>query len=183
MKNYIILFVLLQSSLVINAQKFVSKDGHIWFFSHTPIEDIEAHNHQVASILDAGTGDLSFSLLMKSFGFQKALMQEHFNENYVESDKFPKSTFKGKIVNNNSIDYRKNGTNNAEVSGDLTIHGITRQITAKGTIEVKDGKISVLAKFIISPADYEIKIPSLVEGNIARNIDVNVDVTYNPYSK
>jgi hypothetical protein len=160
------------------AQKFISKTGHIWIYSYTPVEEIEAHNHQVVSILDPASGDLQYSLLVKSFEFKVALMQEHFNENYMESDKIPKSSFKGKITNLNKIDLKKDGTYPAEVSGDLTIHGVTKPVTTTGTIEVKGQTITAKAKFTVSPKDYDIVIPSLVENHIAKTIDVNVDVPY-----
>jgi YceI-like domain len=162
------------------AQKYISKTGHIWFFSHTPVEDIEAHNHQVASTLNVSNGEIAFGMLIKGFEFKKALMQEHFNENYMESDKIPKANFKGKITNLSNIDFKKDGTYATEVSGDLTIHGVTKPITTKGTIDVKDGKVTAKAKFIVSPKDYDIKIPSVVEKNIAREIEVNIDTSYSP---
>jgi hypothetical protein len=160
------------------AQKYISKTGHIWIYSYTSMEVIEGHNHQVVSILDATTGDLQFSLLVKSFEFKVALMQEHFNENYMESDKLPKSSFKGKITNLNKIEFKKEGIYPAEVSGDLTIHGVTKPVTTSGTLEVKGQTITAKAKFTVSPKDYDIVIPSLVEDKIAKTIDVNVDVTY-----
>jgi len=160
------------------AQKYISKTGHIWIYSYTSMEVIEGHNHQVVSILDATTGDLQFSLLVKSFEFKVALMQEHFNENYMESDKLPKSSFKGKITNLNKIEFKKEGIYPAEVSGDLTIHGVTKPVTTSGTLEVKGQTITAKAKFTVSPKDYDIVIPSLVEDKIAKSIDVNVDVTY-----
>jgi hypothetical protein len=99
MKIRILLLALLTVFQATHAQKLVSKNSHIWFYSHTPLEEIEGHNRQVVSILDPTTGDLVFSLLVKSFEFKVALLQEHFNENYMESDKYPKSSFKGKIAN------------------------------------------------------------------------------------
>jgi len=159
-------------------QKFISKTGHIWIYSYTPVEVIEAHNRQVVSILDATTGDLQFTLLVKSFEFKIALMQEHFNENYMESDKLPKSSFKGKINNLDKIDFKKDGIYPAEVSGDLTIHGVTKPVSATGTIEVKGQTLTAKTKFAVSPKDYNIVIPSLVEDKIAKTIDVNVDVPY-----
>jgi hypothetical protein len=175
-------FILLLAAIVQNniAQKYIAKNGHIWFFSHTPMEDIEGHNHQVASILNTSTGEVVFSMLVKGFEFKKALMQEHFNENYMESDKIPKAGFKGKITNISAITFNKDGSYEAIVSGDLTIHGVTKPVSTKGTIEVKDGKITAKAKFIVSPKDYDIKIPSVVEKNIAHEIEINVDTTYNP---
>jgi hypothetical protein len=179
-KAGVLIFLGLALVQQISAQKYMSKTGHIWFFSHTPVEDIEAHNHQVASILDITTGDLAFSMLIKGFEFKKALMQEHFNENYMESDKIPKASFKGKITNLSAVNFKKDGTYSVEVGGDLTIHGVTKPVTTKGTIEVKDGKITAKAKFITTPKDFDIKIPSVVEKSIAHEIEVNVDTSYNP---
>jgi len=161
-----------------SAQKLISRNGHIWFYSHTPLEDIEAHNRQVVSILDISTGDIAFNLLIKSFEFKKALMQEHFNESYMESDKYPKSAFKGKIINLDKINFTKDGTYPAEVTGDLTIHNVTKPVTSKGTIEVKGATVTARAKFISAPHEYNIDIPKVVENNIAKEVEVNVDVTY-----
>ena len=105
-------------------------------------------------------------------------MQEHFNENYMESDKLPKSSFKGKITNPGKIDFKKDGIYPAEVDGDLTIHGVTKTISSTGTIEIKAGIITAKAKFTVSPKDYNIKIPALVEKSIATSIDVSVDIEY-----
>jgi polyisoprenoid-binding protein YceI len=105
-------------------------------------------------------------------------MQEHFNENYLESDKYPKSTFSGKITNNADIDYKKDGTYPVDVAGDLTIHNITRPVTTKGTIEVKDGIVSAKAQFIVKPADYQITIPAVVENKIAKEVGVTIDARY-----
>ena len=178
MKIRIFLFTLLFLIQAAQAQKFVCKNGHVWFYSHTPIEDIEAHNNQVVSILDATTGDLAINLLVKAFEFKKAVMQEHFNENYMESDKYPKSTFKGKTINLDKINFKQDGIYPAEVSGDITIHNVTKPITTKGTIEVKGGTITAKAEFIALPKDYNIDIPSVVEKNIAKEIEVNLDATY-----
>ena len=163
-----------------NRQKLISKNGHIWFYSHTPVEDIEAHNRQAVSILDPETGTVQFSLLVKSFEFRKKLMQEHFNENYMESDKFPKASFKGNIDNLSDIDFSTNGNYAAQVSGKLTIHGVTKKVHTAGTLTVNSEKVTAKAMFIVSPEDYDIVIPDLVRDNIAREIEVHVDVTYNP---
>lgn len=164
---------------LLSAQKSITKNGHIWFYSNTPLEEIEAHNRQVVSSLDCGSGDIAFVLLVKSFEFKRALMQEHFNENYMESDKLPKANFKGKIDNLSKIDFKKDGTYPAEVSGDLTIHGVTKHVTIKGTIAVKGKAIIANAKFVIIPQDYGIKIPSVVENKIAKEIQTTVEMTYN----
>lgn len=172
----IILLVSLSSFL--SAQNYVAKDGYVWFYSHTPVEDIEAHNRQVVSILNPETGELQYTLLVKSFEFKKALMQEHFNENYMESDKFPKSSFKGTITNIKEIDFTKDGEYTAKVKGDLTIHGVTKPVEVEGKVIVNGNKSVAKAKFIAKPGDYDIEIPSVVEKNIAKEIEVNVDVTY-----
>jgi len=178
MKTKLFLLALITTFQLAPAQKLVSKNGHIWFYSHTPMEDIEAHNRQAVSILDPGTGDLVFNLLVKSFEFKVALMQEHFNENYMESDKYPKSAFKGKIANNSAIDYKKDGVYPAEVSGDLTIHNVTQPVTTKGTIEVRGAAVTAKAKFILKPSDYDIAIPAVVENKIAKEVEVTVDAVY-----
>jgi polyisoprenoid-binding protein YceI len=165
-------------SQFVQAQKYISKNGHIWFYSHTPMEDIEGHNRQAVSILDASTGDIVFNLLIKSFEFKVALMQEHFNENYMESDKIPKASFKGKITNLDKINFKKDGSYPAEVTGDLTIHGVTKPVTTKGTLVVQNGSITAKAKFVVTAHDYDIAIPSVVENKIAKEIEINVDVTY-----
>lgn len=180
MKKGIIIVILLAIFQMTEAQKLVSRSGHIWFYSHTPIEDIEAHNRQVVSILDPTTGEYAFNLLVRSFEFKKALMQEHFNENYMESDKYPKSIFKGRITNHEKIDFKKDGTYEAMVSGDLTIHNVTRQISATGTIQVKGSTVMAKARFIVTPHDYNIPIPAIVEKNIAKEIEVNIDASYTP---
>ncbi len=113
---------------------------------------------------------------MKSFNFKKALMQEHFNENYVESDKFPKASFKGSIAGANGLDLSKDGKHEVNVTGDLTIHGVTRQVSAPGTLEAKDGKVMASSKFMVSPEDYDIEIPAVVRDKIAKELEVSVDV-------
>ena len=183
MKNLVFIIVLFVFAGTVTAQKQISKNGHVWFFSHTPVEDIEAHNRQVVSILDTETGDISFNMLIKSFEFKAALMQEHFNENYMESNTYPKATFKGKLTDNSKVDYKKDGVYNIDVAGDMTIHGVTKKVSTKGSLEVKGETIIAKSKFVVSPKDYEIKIPAMVENKIAREIEVNVDITYNPYKQ
>jgi hypothetical protein len=183
MKNLVLIIVLFVLISSVAAQKQISKNGHVWFYSHTPLEDVEAHNRQVVSILDSETGDVSFNMLIKSFEFKVALMQEHFNENYMESNTFPKATFKGKLTDNSIVNYKKDGIYNIEVTGDLLIHGVTKKVTAKGTFEIKGENIMARSKFVVSARDFDIKIPSLVENKIAKEIEVNVEITYNPYKQ
>jgi len=180
MKRLTILFFLLSLVLSANAQKYVTKNGFIGFYSHTPMEDIKADNNQVAGVLDTSTGEMVFQALIKSFNFDRALMEEHFNENYMESEKFPKSSFKGKITNLSAVNFSKNGTYDVTVEGDLTIRDATNKISTKGTIEVMTGGINANSKFNIVPEDYKIKIPGVVREKIDKNLEVTVIMKYTP---
>ncbi len=160
------------------AQKYVTRTGSISFFSEAPLENIEAYNNQVSGIVDLETGGMAFTVLMKAFIFEKALMQEHFNEKYVESHKYPKATFKGNIMDFDSF---QPGSEQEEikVSGKLTIHGITKEVTVNGTLK-KDtnGNLEGKSVFNINLQDYEIKVPSAVRKNIADNIEIKVNMLY-----
>ncbi len=162
--------------------KYFTRTGSIDFFSSTALENIEASNSQVSSMLDSGSGDLVFAVLIKAFHFEKALMQEHFNEKYLESDKFPKASFKGKIKNLDTINLKKDGLYNAIVEGMLTIHGVTNPVKTDGVIEVKGGKVIAKSKLQVALADYKIEVPRVVTDNIAKIIDVTIDMAYEPYN-
>jgi len=180
MKRPAFLLILFFVSFSVNAQKYMTKNGFIGFYSHTPMEDIKADNNQVAGVLDISTGDMVFQVLIKSFHFDRALMEEHFNENYMESDKFPKSIFKGKISNLAAVNFSKNGTYEVTVEGDLTIHDVTNKISTKGTLEVVTGGINTNAKFNIVPEDYKIIIPGVVREKINNNLEVTVTMKFAP---
>jgi polyisoprenoid-binding protein YceI len=170
-------------SLAANAQLYRGKpDGTtISFFSKAPIENISATSKKATVVLKTTTNDIQFGLPMITFKFPKALMEEHFNENYVESDKFPTCIFKGKI--NEQIDYTKDGEYKASVKGTLNLHGITKEIEADGTITVKESELIITSAFKIRVADYNIKVPSLYVQNIAEVIDVNVNAALEPFVK
>lgn len=165
----------LQSFTAQSQGKFYTKTGKVSFFSSTSVEDIEAINKSVIAVLDPKTGDLQFAILMKGFEFKKALMQEHFNKNYVESDKFPKAEFKGQVINSSEIKYTTDGTYTAKAKGRLTIHGETKDIETAGTITIKDGKPVLHAVFNVLVADYKITVPKLYRDNISKSIRVTVD--------
>src|SRR5690606_18210070 len=152
-----------------------------WFFSHAPMEDIEAHNYQVTSIFDMESGELAFSLMINGFEFEKALMQEHFNEKYLHSDKYPKATFKGKILKLDELDLSKEGEHKVKIKGEMHIHGVSKEVETEGTLSAKAGKIIGKAKFPIVIEDYNIEIPSLVKDNIDKIIDVTVNIEYSEY--
>jgi polyisoprenoid-binding protein YceI len=107
-------------------------------------------------------------------------MEEHFNENYMESDKIPKAMFKGKITNLSSVDFTKTGTYDVTVDGDLTIHDVTNKISTKGTLEVVSGGLNANAKFKIVPEEYKINIPSVVRDKIDKNLEVTVQMKFSP---
>ncbi|MBX2980189.1 MAG: YceI family protein [Flavobacteriales bacterium] len=166
--------------LALSAQeRFGTRNGHIAFFSETPMENIEANNRKVSSVLDPNTGALQFAVLIKAFEFEKALMQEHFNENYMESNTFPKAEFKGTVVGLSAEQAKKAGTYPVTVQGDLTIHGVTKAVEHKGTITVNaDGTLKAVSDFIVKPEDHGIKIPGVVRKNIAEEITVKVRIDY-----
>ena len=180
MRRLLLLFFFLNIVVALNAQKYMTKNGYIGFFSHTPMEDIKGDNNQVAGVIDISTGEMVFQALIKSFHFDVALLEEHFNENYMESDKFRTSSFKGKITNLSSVDFSKNGTYNVGVEGNLTIRDVTNKISTKGTIEVITGGINANSKFNISPEDYGINIPGVVKEKINKNMEVTVAMKYSP---
>lgn len=173
-KFFLTALVAIATSVASYAQVYGTRTAHINFFSSTKMEDIEADNRSVNCVLKANTGDLQFSALIKSFEFEKALMQEHFNENYMESNTYPKADFKGKVDNMSAIDLSKDGTYAAKVTGALTMHGVTKTITVDATFMVAGGKVTAEAKFAVNPRDYNITIPAAVVEKISENIAVTV---------
>lgn len=167
-------------STVSGQDKYFTKSGKIAFHSKAPLENIEANNKSATCVMDIKTGNLQFAVLMKGFEFEKALMQEHFNENYIESHKYPKADFKGVVVNNAEINYTKDGTYTAKVKGKLTIHGETKEVETEGTINVKAGKLETTANFNVELSDYKIEIPKLVKDNISKIVKITVDCTLDP---
>lgn len=183
MKKFLLTIALLSLLSPAFAQKYMTRTGKVTFFSSTPVENIEAINNDAASVIDGKGGDVMFQVPIKSFRFEKQLMQEHFNENYMESDKFPKAEFRGKITNIGTVDFTKNGTYNVKATGKMTMHGVTKDVSAGGTITVKDGAVTVNSKFMIRPDDYGIKIPTVVASKIADKIEVTVNTILNPVNK
>jgi polyisoprenoid-binding protein YceI len=159
---------------------YMTRSGQISFFSKTPMENIQAVNNEVTSMLNTTTGEVVFAVLIKSFRFERALMEEHFNENYMESDKLPKASFQGKITDLSAVDFKKEGSYSVTVSGELTIHGVKQQVSATGTLLVSKDKISINSSFTVKPGDYKITIPSLVAEKIADSIEVKVNCQYLP---
>lgn len=159
------------------SQTYLTRNGFIGFYSQTPLEDIRAENKQVYAVLDAEKKKLAFTLLVKGFTFQKQLMQTHFNENYAESDQYPKANFSGTY--SGDVDLDRKGSYPIQVKGDLTFHGVTRTIEVPATIEVQGAELTGQSEFKLKPGDFNIKIPGIVRDKIAREIDVRVVVKLN----
>lgn len=183
MKLLLSLIILVLFTSTLQAQTYLSRNGKITFFSKAPVENIEAVNNDVTSFFDIQKGEFAFVALIKSFKFQKALMQEHFNENYMESNTFPKANFKGAITDLSKVNFSKDGSYPVTVKGDLTIHGITKNITAPGMISVSDGKLNASSKFNIQLKDFNIKRPAAVINSVAETISITVDCKYDLYKK
>jgi len=145
------------------------------------MENIEAKNHQTSCIFDTETGDIAVSAQMKGFEFEKALMEEHFNENYVESHKFPKATFKGKIANFSALSLSTDSPTKVEVNGTLNVHGVDKEIIGTGLLTKKEGNYEAKATFNVTTADFDIKIPKAVINNIAKEIEVTINLQLEPY--
>jgi flagellar basal body P-ring protein FlgI len=179
-KNLIMLFALVLTASVSFAQKFYTKTGKVSFYSKAPLEEIEGKNKTAMAVLDSKSGALQFAVQMKGFEFEKQLMQQHFNENYVESNKYPQAEFKGTITNNSDIKYSKDGTYTAKVKGKLTIHGVTKDVESTGTIKINGGKIDANSTFNVLISDYNIKIPAIVKDKVSNNIKITVDCDLEP---
>jgi len=175
------LIIILFFGFVTNAigqTRYFTKTGTISFKAGTSLEDIDAINKSVTSIFDLSTGQIEFAVLIKGFEFKRGLMQEHFNENYMESEKFPKSTFKGKFEDLAKINFKKDGTYLTMVKGILEIHNVKKEVQVPGTIKVVGGVISSSAVFKVLLEDYEIKIPGAVKDKISPTVEIEIDCTY-----
>ena len=166
--------------LVAGAQeRYMTRNGHISFHSATPLENIDADNRKVTSVWDTSSGTIEFAVLIKAFEFEKALMQEHFNENYMESNTYPKASFKGTLKGVSPEQLKEPGAYEAQVEGELTIHGVARPVKSKGTVTVAgDGTISASSDLVVRPEDHGIKVPGLVRKKIADEVQVNVRMDY-----
>jgi hypothetical protein len=178
-KRILVSVLMVIAALHIHAQDiWYTRNGNISFHAGTSLEDIYGANNDVASMLNAKTGEIAFTVLIKSFHFKRALMEEHFNENYMESTTFPKSTFAGTIADAGQVNFTKDGNYPVTVEGQLTIHGVSKKISAPGTITVSGGKLSAMAGFTILISDYKISIPGVVADKISKESKIEVKCNY-----
>jgi hypothetical protein len=178
--KFIMAALFLSAKCVFAQDLFVSENASIAFFSTTPVEDIDALSKKAASALNISTGQVYFKVQNTSFDFKAKLMQEHFNENYMESDKFPVSDFNGKILDKDKIDLKKPGTYHVTIEGKLNMHGVIKTYRMPAVIINNDGKINASAEFKVALVDHHIEVPTIVISKIAETIDVKVAVLYQP---
>jgi polyisoprenoid-binding protein YceI len=157
--------------------KYYAEQSSITFFSDGDIEDIKANNTSVTSIFDVTKKEIAFLLKVKDFEFDKKLMQVHFNEKYMEAEKYPKSTFIGSVTGYN---LEREGVQHVTASGKLSIHGVTRDVKIPGTIEKKGRNLMLRSKFMIKLSDYKISIPQIIWKNVAEEVEVDLDLVYTP---
>jgi|1185.fasta_scaffold34851_2 hypothetical protein len=180
-KRHFLLSIACIATNIMFAQIYIASTCEISFSAPTPIEDIAGVNKVAKPLLNATTGDLQMKIPMTSFIFEKPLMQEHFNENYVESEKYPYAMFKGKL--NDKIDLSKDGEYKTSVTGKLTIHGVEKDRTIEGTIVVKGGTIIMTSSFKVTFADHDISIPALYSGVIPPDAVIKFTTQLEPYKK
>ena len=172
MKKSITIIVMICCFLGFSQDKKSTKTGEITFEASVPsFEEVKATNKGVSCILNTKTGEIASLALIKGFRFKVALMEEHFNENYIESDKYPKAIFKGKIEN---FDVSKltNSEQKFSVKGTLEIHGKTKEVTSVALIKKSGDKIAINNTFSVQPEDFDIKIPNVVSKKVAKTVDV-----------
>jgi polyisoprenoid-binding protein YceI len=173
MKKRLLLGVLLCSASLFS-QKMMTRSGEIKFEASMPaFEEIAAKNNTASCIFDKATREIAVLALVKAFRFKVPLMEEHFNENYIESDKFPKATFKGKVTNFDAAKL-SSGKATFDVEGDLTLHGITKKVKTKITFVQSGEKLVATCTFKVKPTDYDIKIPSVVKSKIAESVEIDL---------
>ena len=160
--------------------QFIARQGQVSFFSYTTAENIEAKNNQVLSIIDLSNNEIVISMLMNAFVFKKSLMREHFNDSYIESDLYPKATFKGKIID---FDPLSTTTQTKIIKGTLTLRNIAKEIEIKTTITKNNGSYQLAGEFEIVVEDFNINIPPIVAPNIAKIISTKYRFEYQPYEK
>ena len=182
LKKLFILVLLVASVGAFGQGKCIAKNAYISFYSSTPMEDILGESNEAVTIMNAETGEIGFQALMTTFHFKRALMEEHFNENYMESAKFPKARFNGKIEGF-SKDMLNAPVADIKITGKLNVHGVEKTITVPGTLGLENGQLVGTSKFKVTPENYGIAIPSLVRDKIGKEMEITVKATYLPFGQ
>jgi len=179
---FVFTVIMLTYSAMYAQDKFFTKNGKVYFDATVAAspEKIEAVNNTVTCVIDIKTGNIQFSLLMKGFQFERALMEEHFNENYVESSKYPKAEFKGTVSNISAINFNKDAANTVKVKGILKMHGEAKEIETEGKLIIKSGKITAMAIFPVQFADFRISIPKIVSDKVAKVARIEIECLLEP---
>lgn len=182
MKKILAALILMLATQGSDAQGvLLATGGKVSFFSETPMENIDATSQSATSVITTSSNAIQFTIPVRTFKFKKALMEEHFNEKYVESEKFPKSTFKGKI--NESINWSRDTVANVTATGVMDLHGVNKMITENGKLTIRNGLVALDFNFMIALKDYSIEVPKLMNQSVAENIKVTGSFQYKPYEK
>lgn len=181
MKKLVVSVIATLITTALSAQIYIAKTCEISFFSASPLENIEAINKASKPLINTASNDVQIKIVISAFQFEKPLMQEHFNENYMESEKIPNAFFKGKI--NEKIDWTADGEHKVTVTGKLTIHGVDKDRTIDGTVSIKGKQVTISSKFNVHIADHGVKVPSLYIQNIAEDVQVKLNAVLEPYKK
>lgn len=176
-RNFTPFLLLFLTCISVNAQKYTIESSQVSFYSRAAIEDIKAVNSEATGLLNSSTYEIAFLIPIRKFQFEKSLMQEHFNEKYLESDKYPNAIFKGKIE---GVKRESGEEQTVMAKGSLTIHGVTREVTIPGTLVKNGTKYIAKSKFLVKLEEYKIKIPQLMWQNIAEEVEVTVEFIYKP---
>jgi hypothetical protein len=170
-----VLVLFISCAATVNAQKKYSTNNAVVHFIAVDDNDIDAVNNEAVSRLEAN-GDLSFILLVKNFKFEMETMQKHFNTEYLESDKFPRAFFSGKISNMNTVNFNKDGKYPITVTGSMQVHGVNKSIQTNGWIEIKNGIVKANAQFTVTLKDFG--IGGVLIKMVADKINIDVAATY-----
>jgi len=180
MNKIITLLSVLTFGFCFGQDKIITKQGQVTFFSYTSVENIEAQNNQVLSIINLSNNEIAIQILMRAFIFKKALMEEHFNESYIESDLYPKAKFSGEIM---GLDLITDTAETRSIKGELQIREIKKEVAIKTKIAKVNGQYNLSGEFEVNIKDFEIKVPPLLKPNIAENIKISFNFEYQPYEE
>jgi hypothetical protein len=180
MQKLLFPFLLLAVTVAFGQSRYMTKSGSMSFEASQPtFEPIEANHSAVSALLNAETGELAVLALVRGFRFPLALMEEHFNENYIESHQYPKTSFKGSITDFDKTTLREQ-PQTVELIGELSMHGVAKAINVSATVTQTDELITLASSFIVKTSDFGIEIPSLVRKQIDENVQIEVSLPLQP---